>query len=101
MKRDSKGDVSLRLSLRRRANAPNVSFRMLLLLLIHIITSVGKIKSFCNTYTDAAPLVFLRKRIHSKLHEKNRVITNWNNGPAINNAARSYKLIVSMPENPF
>ena len=76
LKRDSKGDVSLRLSLRRRANAPNVSLLTFtyLLRLIHIITSVGKIKSFCNTYTDAAPLIFLRKRIHSKLHEKNREI---------------------------
>ena len=42
-------------SLRRRASARNVSSRISLRWLIHIINSVDKTKLFCNTTTDAAP----------------------------------------------
>ena len=42
-------------SLRRRACARNVSFRISLRWLIHIINSVDKTKLSCNTPTDAAP----------------------------------------------
>ena len=41
--------------LRRRASARNVSFRISLRWLIHIINSVDKTKLSCNTPTDAAP----------------------------------------------
>ena len=41
--------------LRRRACARNVSFRISLRWLIHIINSVDKTKLSCNTPTDAAP----------------------------------------------
>ena len=42
-------------SLRRRANARNVSFRISLRWTIHIINQVDKTKLSCNTLTDAAP----------------------------------------------
>ena len=42
-------------SLRRRANARNVSFRISLRWTIHIINPVDKTKLSCNTPTDAAP----------------------------------------------
>ena len=47
-------------SLRRRANARNVSFRISLRWLIYIVNSVDKTKLSCNTPTDAAPQ-FLQK----------------------------------------
>ena len=42
-------------SLRRRANARNVSFRISLRWTIHIINPVDKTKLSCNTPTDTAP----------------------------------------------
>ena len=42
-------------SLRRRANARNVSFRISLRWPIHIINPVDKTKLSCNTPTDTAP----------------------------------------------
>ena len=43
------------LTLRRRANARNVSFRISLRWLTYIVNSVDKTKLSCNTPTDAAP----------------------------------------------
>ena len=43
------------LTLRRRANARNVSFRISLRWPIYIVNSVDKTKLSCNTPNDAAP----------------------------------------------
>ena len=51
--------ATLRYSLRRRANARNVSFRISLRWLTYIVNSVDKTKLSCNTPTEAAPQFFL------------------------------------------
>ena len=51
-----------RLSLRRRANARNVSYRISLWWLTYIVNSVDETKLSCNTPTDAAPQFLNKKR---------------------------------------
>ena len=54
-------------SLRRRANAQNVNFRISLRWPIYIINSIDKTKLSCNTPTDAAPQFLETYPLYSKI----------------------------------
>ena len=79
------------------ASARNVSFRISLQWLIHIVNSVDKTKLSCNTLTDAAPQ-FLKKRtpwirvyfvVTPVRYEVGQFFFRWSNSLTTSSSARS------------